>query len=85
MTFWAAKAAGSYITKTLARVWEAEGRKPIVILMEPGCNVTTPAEWDFENDMDTCIAGIIRVIEGLKKEDNGKAKHVKWNGESHSL
>ncbi|KAF2810713.1 NAD(P)-binding protein [Mytilinidion resinicola] len=80
MAYRAAKAAANQITVTFAREWEKEGRNITVIAMEPGFVATRLTGWDYVDDMDTCIKGIVKVIIGLKHEDN--ARFLRWDGTS---
>ncbi|OAL53779.1 NAD(P)-binding protein [Pyrenochaeta sp. DS3sAY3a] len=78
MAYRVAKAAANQMTVTLAREWEKEGRKVTVVCMEPGFVATRLTGWDFVDDMDTCIAGIVKVVDGLQQSDN--ASFIKWDG-----
>jgi len=78
MAYRVAKAAANQVTVTFAREWEKEGRNLTIVCMEPGFIATRLTGWDGVDDMDTCIAGIVEVIDGLKHEDSGS--FLKWDG-----
>lgn len=80
MAYRTAKAALNQNSVTLAREWEKEGRKVTIVCMEPGFLSTRLTEWDGEDDMETCIAGIMDVIDGITHKDNGA--FLKWDGSS---
>ncbi|TPX09382.1 uncharacterized protein E0L32_009426 [Thyridium curvatum] len=80
MAYRTAKAALNQNSVTLAREWEKEGRKVTIVCMEPGFLSTRLTEWDGEDDMETCIAGIMNVIDGITHKDNGA--FLKWDGSS---
>lgn len=67
------------MTVTLARDFEKEGRNATLVVMEPGFVPTRLTEYDYVDDMDTCISGITEQIEKLTKENNGQ--FIKWSGE----
>ena len=78
MAYRVAKAAANQVTVTFAREWEKEGRNVTIVCMEPGFLSTRLTGWDGVDDMDTCIAGIVKVVDGLQRSDN--ASFVKWDG-----
>lgn len=78
MAYRVAKAALNQEAVTLAREWEKEGRKTTIVCVEPGFLSTRLTGWDGEDDMETCIAGLMKVIEGITPEQNGS--FVKWDG-----
>jgi NAD(P)-dependent dehydrogenase (short-subunit alcohol dehydrogenase family) len=80
MAYRVAKAAANQVTVTFAREWIQEGRNIVVIAMEPGFVATRLTGWDYVDDMDTCIAGIIEVMEALKQENN--ERFLKCDGSS---
>lgn len=74
-----AKAALNCQTVTLARELEATGEDILVVSLYPGFVATKLTEYEFRDDMVTCIAGMMDVIQKSSKEDNGK--FIKWDGE----
>lgn len=78
MAYRAAKSALNQMSVTMAREWEKEGRKSTIVCMEPGFLSTRLTGFKGEDDMDTCIAGIIKVTDGITPEDNGA--FLKWDG-----
>lgn len=78
MAYRAAKTALNQISVTMAREWEEEGRKSTIVCMEPGFLSTRLTGFAGEDDMETCIAGIMKVIDGITYEDNGA--FLKWDG-----
>ncbi len=73
-----AKAALNQESVTMACEWEKEGRKTTIVCVEPGFLSTRLTGWDGEDDMETCIAGLMKVIEGVTPEDSGA--FFKWDG-----
>lgn len=78
MAYRASKTALNQMSVTLAKEWEKEGRKSTIICIEPGFLSTRLTNFDGEDDMETCIAGIIKVINGISHKDNGA--FLKWDG-----
>jgi NAD(P)-dependent dehydrogenase (short-subunit alcohol dehydrogenase family) len=78
MAYRAAKAAANQVTVTFAREWEKEGRNVTIVCMEPGFLSTGLTGWDGVDDMETCVRGIVEVVDGLRRSDNGS--FVKWDG-----
>ncbi len=78
MAYRTAKAALNQESVTMAREWEKEGRKSTIICVESGFLSTRLTGWDGEDDMETCIAGLMKVIEGMSPQDNGG--FFKWDG-----
>ncbi|KAK3364325.1 hypothetical protein B0T25DRAFT_576602 [Lasiosphaeria hispida] len=78
LAYRAAKAALNQGVVTMAREWEKEGRKVTMICVEPGFLSTRLTGWDGEDDMDTCIAGLMKVFRGITPKDNGA--FLKWDG-----
>lgn len=78
MAYRVAKSAANQITVTFAREWEKEGRDITIICMEPGFIATRLTGWDGVDEMGACVAGIVKVIDGLKPEDSGS--FLKWDG-----
>ncbi|KAF2181563.1 short chain dehydrogenase [Zopfia rhizophila CBS 207.26] len=78
MAYRVAKAAANQVTVTFAREWEKEGTNVTIVCMEPGFVATRLTGYDAEDDMETCIAGMMNVIESLTPEDNGR--FIKWDG-----
>lgn len=78
MAYRAAKAALNQMSVTMAREWEKEGRKSTIVCVEPGFLSTRLTGFDGEDDMDTCIAGIMNVIDGIAHGDSGA--FLKWDG-----
>lgn len=62
----------------MAREWEAEGRKVTTVCVEPGFLSTRLTGWDGEDDMDTCIAGLMKVFKEITPKDNGA--FFLWDG-----
>lgn len=73
-TYWRTR----LVSVTMAREWEKEGRDVTIICVEPGFLSTRLTGWDGEDDMDTCIQGLVRVIDGVTSKDNGG--FFKWDG-----
>lgn len=78
MAYRAAKTALNQMSVTMAREWEKEGRKSAIVCMEPGFLSTRLTGFDGEDDMETCIAGILKVIDGITHGDSGA--FLKWDG-----
>jgi len=78
MAYRIAKAALNQEAVTMAREWEIEGRKVTIVCVEPGFLSTRLTGWDGEDDMDTCIGGLVKVIEEVTHEMNGA--FFKWDG-----
>ncbi|KAK0715395.1 hypothetical protein B0H67DRAFT_580621 [Lasiosphaeris hirsuta] len=78
MAYRMAKAALNQGAVTMAREWEKEGRKVTVVCVDPGFISTRLTGWDGEDDMDTCIAGMMELIKGLTPRDNGA--FFNWDG-----
>ncbi|KAM7182754.1 NAD(P)-binding protein [Rhypophila sp. PSN 637] len=56
----------------------AEGRKVTMVCIEPGFLSTRLTGWDGEDDMDTCIAGMMKLFKGLTPKDHGA--FLIWDG-----
>lgn len=78
MAYRAAKTALNQMSVTMAREWEKEGRKSTIVCMEPGFLSTRLTGFDGEDDMETCIAGIMNVIDHITHDDSGA--FLKWDG-----
>jgi NAD(P)-dependent dehydrogenase (short-subunit alcohol dehydrogenase family) len=79
----AAKSALNQVSVTLAREWEKEGRKTTIVCVEPGFLSTRLTNFDGEDDMETCIAGLMKVFDGITPKDNGA--FLKWDGTTISF
>ena len=66
-----AEAALNQPTVTLAIEMETSGQKVAVISVNPGFVATRLTNFDFDDDMDTCIEGIARVIESVDMAKTG--------------
>jgi len=55
----------------MAREWKKEGCKVTIVCIEPGFLSTRLTEWDGEEVIDTCIGGLMKVIEEVIYEKNG--------------
>lgn len=66
-----AKAALSQQTVTLAKEIKRSGQNIAVISINPGFVATRLADFDFDDDMDTYIEGIARVIESVGMAKTG--------------
>jgi NAD(P)-dependent dehydrogenase (short-subunit alcohol dehydrogenase family) len=78
MAYRIAKSALNQGAVTMAREWEQEGRKVTMVCVEPGFLSTRLTGWDGEDNMDTCIAGLMKVFNALTPQDNGA--FIKWDG-----
>jgi len=78
MAYRVAKAALNQGVVTMAREWEKEGRKVTMVCIEPGFLSTRLTGWDGVDDMDTCIAGMMKLFKGLTPKDHGA--FLKWDG-----
>ncbi|KAM7214580.1 NAD(P)-binding protein [Rhypophila decipiens] len=78
MAYRVAKAALNQGAVTMAREWEKEGHKVTMVCIEPGFLSTRLTGWDGEDDMGTCIAGMVKLFKGLTPEDHGA--FLKWDG-----
>ncbi|KAF2969162.1 hypothetical protein GQX73_g4406 [Xylaria multiplex] len=78
MAYRTAKAALNQNSVTLAREWEKEGRNLTIVCMEPGFLSTRLTNFDGEDDMEICINGVMKVIEGITRDDTGA--FFKWDG-----
>lgn len=59
-------------------MWESEGRNTTIICVEPGFLSTKLTGWDGEDDMETCIKGLMKIIDSISHEDTGA--FLKWDG-----
>ena len=66
-----AKAALSQQTVTLAKEMEKSGQNIAVISVNTGFVAARLTNFDFDDDMDTCIEGIARVIESAGMAETG--------------
>lgn len=55
-----------------------EGTSVTVVNMEPGFLPTRLTEYDFVDDMETSIAGLVKGVETLTKENNDQ--FIEWSG-----
>jgi NAD(P)-dependent dehydrogenase (short-subunit alcohol dehydrogenase family) len=78
MAYRVAKTALNQVTMTFARDFEKQGRKVTVVNVEPGFVATRLTGYDFVDDMDTCIAGLVKGIQAITNEDNGQ--FISWSG-----
>lgn len=78
MAYRVAKAALNQVTVTYAREFEKEGKNVTFVCLEPGFLPTKLTDWDSVDDMDTSIAGMMKVIEGLTLADSGQ--FIEWSG-----
>lgn len=78
-----AKSALNQETVTLAYELKKQGSNIAVAAINPGFVATRLTDWDFDDDMDTCIAGILNVVENLTIETTGCFKN--WNGDDHAF
>ena len=74
-----AKAALNQQTVTLAKEMEKSGQNIAVISVNPGFVATRLTNFDFDDDMDTCIEGVARVIESVDMAKTGL--FMNWTGE----
>ena len=74
-----AKAALNQQTVTLAKEMEKSGQNIAVISVNPGFVATRLTNFDFDDDMDTCIEGVARVIESVDMAKTGL--FINWTGE----
>ena len=63
----------------LAKQMEKSGQIIAVISVNPGFVTTRLTNFDFDDDMDTCIEGIASVIESAGMAETGL--FVYWTGE----
>lgn len=78
MAYRVAKAALNQVMVTYVREFEKEGRNVTLVNVEPGFLPTRLTDYDSVDDMDTSIAGLMKVIQGLTKEDSGS--FIEWSG-----
>ena len=78
MAYRVAKAALNQGAVTMAREWEKEGRNVTMICVEPGYVPTRLRRWEGDEDMDTCIAGLMELFKNITPEDNGG--FFQWDG-----
>jgi NAD(P)-dependent dehydrogenase (short-subunit alcohol dehydrogenase family) len=78
MAYRTAKSALNQNSVTLAREWEKEGRNVTIVCLEPGFLSTRLTNFDGEDDMETCISGVMDVIDGITHANNGA--FLKWDG-----
>ncbi|EFY90702.1 Short-chain dehydrogenase/reductase SDR [Metarhizium acridum CQMa 102] len=77
---------GPYLTMTevLPQLELAPNPKVINIpssfgsISKPGFLSTRLTDWDGEDDMETCIKGLMKIINSISHEDNGA--FFKWDG-----
>jgi len=77
MAYRLAKTALVQMAVTLSIDFAKEGRKVAVITIDPGFLPTRSTEYDFEDDMDTSIAGVSKIIEGATIKNSGQ--FLKWS------
>ncbi|KAK4228356.1 NAD(P)-binding protein [Podospora fimiseda] len=78
MAYRVAKAALNQGMVTMAREWENEGRNVTMICVEPGFVATRLTKWTGDDDMYTCVAVMVKLFQGLTREDHGG--FFKWDG-----
>ena len=78
MAYRVAKAALNQGAVTMAREWEKEGRNVTMICIEPGYVPTRLRRWEGDEDMDTCIAGLMELFKNITPEDSGG--FFQWGG-----
>ncbi|KAH6632055.1 hypothetical protein F5144DRAFT_629967 [Chaetomium tenue] len=71
LAYRAAKAALHQSVLTMAREWEAEGRKVTTVCVDPGFLAAHSRSWDGGGDMNACIACLMRIFERITPKDNG--------------
>lgn len=75
-----AKAALNQQTVTLAREMQKAEQNIAVLSLHPGFVATKLTDFDYDDDMDTCIEGMVRVIEGTDMSKTGQ--YVDWTGKT---
>ncbi|KAI1122333.1 hypothetical protein F5Y10DRAFT_281771 [Nemania abortiva] len=78
MAYRTAKTALNQNSVTLAREWEKEGLDLTIVCIEPGFLPTRLTDFKGEDDMETCIGGVMKVIDGITHGHNGA--FLKWDG-----
>ena len=74
-----AKAALNQQTITLAREMQKSKQNIAVLSINPGFVATRLTNFDFDDDMDTCIEGVAKVIESADMAKTGQ--FLNWTGE----
>ncbi|KAK1830082.1 hypothetical protein QBC39DRAFT_354702 [Podospora conica] len=74
------KAALNMVTVTLAKEFQANGDNIVVIALNPGYVATRITNLRFRDDMDECIAGIVKVLDSVGMDQTGT--FLDWRGET---
>lgn len=81
MAYRAAKAALYQMSVTMAREWEKEGRKSIIVCVDLNLHSASIPAYTGENDVERCIAfiaGVTNFIDGIGREHSGAI--LNWVG-----
>ncbi|KAK0645416.1 hypothetical protein B0T16DRAFT_411131 [Cercophora newfieldiana] len=74
------KAALNMMTVTLAKEFQMNGDNIAVIALNPGYVATRLTNFRFRDNMEECIAGIVKVVDNIGLEQTGT--FVDWRGET---
>lgn len=74
------KAAVNMLTVTLAREFQMNNDNITVISLSPGYVATRLTSFRFRDDMDECVAGIVKVVEDLDISQTGT--FLDWQGKT---
>lgn len=74
------KAALNMMTVTMAKEFQMTGANVAVLALNPGYVATRLTNGRFRDDMDECIAGMVKVIGEAGMEQSGK--FLDWRGET---
>ncbi|VUC27225.1 unnamed protein product [Clonostachys rosea] len=71
MAYRTAEAALNQISMTLSREWKEEDRKSIVFCVEPGFLPTQLTTFDDDDDMETYIKDLMKIVDKVTSADSG--------------
>lgn len=74
------KAALNMLTVTLAKEFQMNGDDIAVIALNPGYVATRLTNFRFRDNMDECIAGIVKVLDNVGMDQTGT--FLNWRGET---
>jgi NAD(P)-dependent dehydrogenase (short-subunit alcohol dehydrogenase family) len=73
-----AKAALNQFAVTLANELKVQGSKIVVLSINPGFVATRLTNWDFDDNIEETIPGVVSIIDGA--DSNSSGRFFDWNG-----
>jgi NAD(P)-dependent dehydrogenase (short-subunit alcohol dehydrogenase family) len=73
------KAALNMMSVTMAKEFQSNGDNIAVLALNPGYVATRLTKFRSRDNMEECIEGIVKVVEGLDMKQTGM--FVDWRGE----